>query len=71
MEPRRNDGKNLSVCTALSLEGITAVMTIEGAVDGLAFEQYVTNILVPTLKPQQTVILDNLSAHKQAPAGGT
>lgn len=62
----RNYGKNLSVCAALSLEGITAVMTIEGTVDGLAFEQYVTKILVPTLKPQQIIILDNLSAHKQA-----
>ena len=29
----RNYGKNLSVCAALSLEGITAVMTIEGALD--------------------------------------
>jgi transposase len=62
----RNYGKNLSVCAALSLEGITAAMTVEGAVDGLAFEQYVEQVLVPTLKPRQLVIMDNLSAHKQA-----
>jgi transposase len=62
----RNYGKNLSVCAALSLPGITAVMTIEGAVDGRAFEQYVEQILAPTLKPRQIVIMDNLSAHKQA-----
>ena len=62
----RNYGKNLSVCAALSLEGVTAAMTIEGAVDGLAFEQYVEQVLVPTLKPRQIVIMDNLSAHKQA-----
>jgi transposase len=62
----RNYGKNLSVCAALSLEGITAVMTIEGAVDGLAFEQYVEQVLVPTLQPRQIVIMDNLSTHKQA-----
>ncbi len=61
----RNYGRNLSVCAALSLEGITAAMTIEGALDGLAFDQYVTRILVPTLKPHQIVILDNLSVHKQ------
>lgn len=62
----RNYGQNLSVCAALSLEGITAAMTIDGAVDGLAFEQYVARILVPTLTPRQIVILDNLSVHKQA-----
>jgi hypothetical protein len=31
-----NYGKNLSVCAALSLDGITAVMSIEGAIDGVA-----------------------------------
>jgi transposase len=62
----RNYGKNLSVCTALSLEGITAVMSIEGAIDSLAFEQYVERILAPTLTPRQIVIMDNLSVHKRA-----
>jgi transposase len=62
----RNYGKNLSVCAALSLAGITAAMTIEGAVDGVAFEQYITKILAPTLQPRQLVILDNLAVHKQA-----
>lgn len=62
----RNSGKNLTVCAALSLQGITAVMTVEGALDGLAFEQYVEQILAPTLQPRQIVIMDNLSAHKQA-----
>jgi transposase len=61
----RNYGKNLSVCAALSLTGITAVMTIEGAIDGLAFEQYVERILVPTLTPRQIVLMDNLSVHKR------
>jgi transposase len=61
----RNYGQNLSVCAALSTEGITAAMAIDGAIDGLAFEQYVRCILAPTLKPRQLVILDNLSVHKQ------
>jgi transposase len=61
----RNQGKNLSVIAALSLGGITAAMTIEGAIDGPAFLQYVEQILAPTLTPRQIVILDNLSAHRQ------
>lgn len=62
----RNYGKNLSVCAALSLDGITAAMTIDGAIDGPAFVQYVERILVPTLKPRQIVVLNNLSVHHQA-----
>jgi transposase len=62
----RNYGKNLSVCAALSVGGIGATMTMDGAIDGLAFEQYVTRILAPTLHPHQIVILDNLAVHKQA-----
>lgn len=61
----RNYGKNLSVCAALSLDGITAAMTIDGPIDGLVFAAYVERILVPTLTPRQIVVLDNLSAHKQ------
>ncbi len=41
-------------------------MSIEGAIDGVAFDQYVAQLLVPTLKPRQIVILDNLSVHKRA-----
>lgn len=62
----RNYGKNLSVCAAISCDGITAAMTLEGAIDGIAFEYFVEQILVPTLKPRQLVILDNLAVHKQA-----
>lgn len=62
----RNYGKNLSVCAALSLDGITAAMTIDGAIDGVAFEQYIERILIPALRSGQIVILDNLSVHKQA-----
>jgi len=34
--------------------------------DGLAFEAYVTQVLVPTLKPDDVVVMDNLAAHKRA-----
>lgn len=41
-----------------------AAMTIEGAVDGAAFQVYLRDILVPSLRPGQLVIMDNLSVHK-------
>ncbi|GLS44254.1 transposase [Methylobacterium brachythecii] len=38
----------------------------DGATNGERFRAYVTDILVPTLRPGDTVILDNLPAHKVA-----
>ncbi len=59
----RNYGENITMIGALTIEGLTAVMTVEGATDGEVFEAYVENVLVATLKPGDTVMLDNLGAH--------
>ena len=61
----RNYGHNLTLIASLSLDGLEAPMLLEGAVDSLAFERYVEAVLVPTLRPGELVILDNLSVHKQ------
>ena len=39
-------------------------MLLDGAMNGAAFLAYVEQVLVPTLKPGDLVIMDNLSAHK-------
>ena len=49
---------------ALRLEGMTAPMVLDGAMHGAAFLAYVEQVLVPTLKPGNIVIMDNLPAHK-------
>lgn len=59
-----NKGKNVTVLGALSLEGIVEAMTIEGSTDGQVFATFIGDVLVPALRPGQTVIMDNLSAHK-------
>ena len=41
---------------------------MRGAVDRPVFEAFVERVLVPTLRPGQIVILDNLSVHKSANA---
>jgi transposase len=62
----KNRGENTSLIAALSLhEGVTAVMTVEGAVDGLAFDAYVREVLCPSLRPGQVVILDRLNVHRR------
>lgn len=63
MVPHRR-GQNLTLLAALSPQGPGAVMTPDGAADALAFTAYVRELLLPTLRPGQIVILDNLSIHK-------
>jgi transposase len=62
----RNWGKNTTLVAALSLEGLHAPWTIEGAVDTQAFAVYVERVLCPLLRPGDVVIIDNLSVHKAA-----
>jgi transposase len=49
---------------ALSVAGVAATMTIEGATDTDVFCAYVSEVLSPTLSPGDIVVMDNLSAHK-------
>jgi len=48
---------------AIRHDGQTAVMVLEGAVDGIAFREYVRRVLAPTLRRDDLVICDNLSVH--------
>jgi transposase len=62
------DGRweSLTLVAALSLEGATAALTYEGGTDSTTMLSFVEQVLVPTLKPGQIVVLDNLSSHKNA-----
>jgi transposase len=60
----RNHGPNTTLVAALSLDGITAAMTVAGALDRPAFDAFVAQVLVPSLRPGQVVVWDNLSVHK-------
>lgn len=60
-----NYGENLTLCAALTRTGVTAAMVLDGGTDRLAFELSVEHFLVPTLRPRQIVIMDNLAVHKQ------
>ena len=58
--------KTTTFVGALRLEGMTAPMVLDGAMHGAAFLAYVEQLLVPTLKPGDIVVMDNLPAHKPA-----
>ena len=49
---------------ALRLDGTTACMAIEGATDTEVFREYIRQVLCPTLRPADIVVMDNLTPHK-------
>ena len=60
----RNRGKNTTVLSSMTLEGMGPSLTVEGATTSVVFETYVQRVLAPTLCRGQVVVMDNLSAHK-------
>ena len=51
---------------ALRLSGMTAPMVLDGVMHGAAFLAYVEQVLVPSLKPGDIVVMDNLACHRSA-----
>jgi transposase len=60
----RNRGKNTTLLSSMTLEGMGPSLTVEGATTSAVFEAYVERVLAPTLRRGQVVVMDNLSAHK-------
>ncbi len=59
--------KTTTFVGGLRQSGMTAPMVLDGAMDGAAFLAYVEQVLAPTLKPGDIVVMDNLPAHKPEP----
>ena len=58
--------KTTTVTAALRASGPFAVYLMDGATNGARFLSYVTDVLVPALTPDDTVVMDNLATHKVA-----
>ena len=54
----------MTFLAGLRHDRITAPFVLDGPVNGSAFTNYVEQILVPTLKPGDIVVMDNLGSHK-------
>jgi hypothetical protein len=60
----RNWGKNVTLISSMSTEGMGPSLAVEGATTRAVFETYVEKALAPSLRDGQVVVMDNLSAHK-------
>ena len=60
----RNRGKNTTLLASMTSGGMGPCLAVEGATTRAVFEAYVEQVLAPSLRPGQVVIVDNLSSHK-------
>ena len=58
--------KTTTLIAALDHAGIRCATTVDGAINAQVFEAFVGQVLVPTLRRGDVVVLDNLSSHKSA-----
>jgi transposase len=54
-----------TVVAALRVTGLSAPAVFNGPIDNPSFLSYVEQVLVPTLRAGDVVVLDNLAVHKQ------
>ena len=54
--------------SSIRLNGKTESLLFEGAVDRAMFEAYIEQVLGPSLRPGDIVVLDNLASHKSQAA---
>jgi transposase len=61
--------KTLTMLSAIRLDGVIrdATVVIDGPMNAATFVGYIRQCLVPTLRPGDVVVMDNLSSHKHAP----
>lgn len=58
--------KTTTFVAGLRNSGMVAPMVLDGPINGLAFQAYVDQVLVPDLRPGDIVVMDNLGSHKGA-----
>ena len=58
--------KTMTFLAALRCDRVEAPWLLDGPIDGDSFRLYVERVLVPTLRPGDIVVMDNLGSHKSA-----
>jgi len=57
--------KTSTLIAALDVNGVRCSTLVDGAVNAEVFEAFVQRVLVPTLRPGDVMVMDNLSSHKR------
>ena len=62
--PRKPRSEHHTLLASMTRRGMGPCLAVEGPTTKAVFEAYVEQVLAPSLRPGQVVILDNLGAHK-------
>lgn len=57
--------KTSTFVASLRVTGLTAPLVTDGPMTGEIFLAYIEQLLLPTLRPGDVMVMDNLSSHKQ------
>lgn len=60
--------ETVTILSSIRLDSSTESLIFEGAVDRKMFDAYIQEVLAPTLRPGDIVVMDNLNAHKSQDA---
>lgn len=60
----KNWGDSVSLAAGIGLRGLIAPLVLRGSMTGDVFEAYVEQFVLPSLKPGDMLVWDNLGAHK-------
>ncbi len=58
--------RTMTLLAALRCDGVMAPCVFDGPINGASFRAYVEQLLTPTLRPGDIVVMDNLGSHKSA-----
>jgi transposase len=58
--------RTMTFLAALRCDGVMAPCVFDGPINGISFRAYVEQLLAPTLRPGDIVVMDNLGSHKSA-----
>jgi len=60
----RNRGKNTTLLSSITLEGMGPSLAVEGSTTAEVFEAYLEHVLLPEMQKGQVLVMDSLPAHK-------
>ena len=60
----RNRGPVTTLIAGVGLAGMSPAMTVQGGTDTAVFATYLEHFLLPSLRPGQVVVVDNVGAHQ-------
>lgn len=64
----KNWGESVTIVAGIGLRGVVAPLVLNGSLDGLGFDAYIEQFVLPNIKKGDILVFDNLAAHKSAKA---